>query len=320
MRSTTMAKMAKGATGRWAAGGLPVARARRRWRDASVGRARRALSSGTRASGSSEAGPLGSGVHQPGDIVNDRYEVRGVLGMGGSGGDCFVAERRSDGSKVAMKVLSFRDMRNWKQLELFEREAKTLQNLSHPGIPRYVDYFEVDTQDDKRFYLIQEIAPGVTLTRRVEEEGWRPNEGEVKEIALRLLDILEYLGSLRPPVVHRDLKPDNIVVDAAGGEAPAVYLVDFGGVQAAAGTTNNSTIVGTFGYMAPEQFSGAAGRNTDLYGLGATMLYLLSGGIHPNQFPQSRLKIDFEGRVVASEDVLDVLGGKFPPPRCRSRF
>ena len=318
MRST---KMAKGATGRWAAGGLPVARARRRWRDASVGRARRALSSGTRASGSSEAGPLRSGVHQPGDIVNDRYEVRGVLGMGGSGGDCFVAECRSDGSKVAMKVLSFRDMRNWKQLELFEREAKTLQNLSHPGIPRYVDYFEVDTQDDKRFYLIQEIAPGVTLTRRVEEEGWRPNEGEVKEIALRLLDILEYLGSLRPPVVHRDLKPDNIVVDAAGGEAGgAVYLVDFGGVQAAAGTTNNSTIVGTFGYMAPEQFSGAAGRNTDLYGLGATMLYLLSGGIHPNQFPQSRLKIDFEGRVVASEDVLDVLGGKFPPPRCRSRF
>ena len=219
MRSTTMAKMAKGATGRWAAGGLPVARARRRWRDASVGRARRALSAGTRASGSSEAGPLRSGVHQPGDIVNDRYEVRGVLGMGGSGGDCFVAERRSDGSKVAMKVLSFRDMRNWKQLELFEREAKTLQNLSHPGIPRYVDYFEVDTQDDKRFYLIQEIAPGVTLTRRVEEEGWRPNEGEVKEIALRLLDILDYLGSLRPPVVHRDLKPDNIVVDAAGGEA-----------------------------------------------------------------------------------------------------
>ena len=72
-------KMAKGATGRWAAGGLPVARARRRWRDASVGRARRALSAGTRASGSSEAGPRGSGVHQPGDIVTISTETLGAL-------------------------------------------------------------------------------------------------------------------------------------------------------------------------------------------------------------------------------------------------
>ncbi|UPR01153.1 serine/threonine protein kinase [Chloropicon primus] len=251
-------------------------------------------------------------IHRPGDVVADNYKVLDFLGDGGSGGNCFVAERQSDGKSLAMKVMSFRGLKSWKQLELFEREALVLQNLSHQGIPRYIDYFELDSESDKRFYLIQEIAPGVTLRERLEAEGWRPSEAEVKSIALQLLDVLEYLGSLRPPVVHRDLKPDNIIIDQAGGNR--VYLVDFGGVQAAAAGMNsvNSTIIGTFGYMAPEQFGGSAVKATDLYGLGATMLYLLSGK-HPNQFPQTRLKIDFSGQVEVSETMGDVLESLLEP-------
>ena len=63
--------------------------------------------------------------------------------------------RRPDGSEVALKALSLRSLRDWKQLELFEREAKTLESLSHPGIPRYVDYFEEDDPNDRAFVLVQ---------------------------------------------------------------------------------------------------------------------------------------------------------------------
>ena len=187
-------------------------------------------------------------IHQPGDLVADKYKVLSFLGTGGSGGDCFAAERETDGAKVAMKVMSFRGMKNWKQLELFEREARTLQNLSHKGIPKYIDYFEVDTENDKTFYLIQELAKGSTLAERI-EGGWRPNEAEVKAISVQILDILEYLSTLRPPVVHRDVKPDNILVDKDEGNQ--ISLVDFGGVQAAAANINsfNSTVIGTFGYV-----------------------------------------------------------------------
>ena len=188
-------------------------------------------------------------LHKPGDVVANKYRIVEDLGNG-SGGDCFVAEREEDDARVALKVLALRGMKNWKQLELFEREAKTLQNLSHPLIPKYIDHFEVDTEESGvRYYLIQEIATGTTLTERVENEGWRPSEAEVKAIAIQLLDILEYLGSLRPPVIHRDLKPDNIIIDKEDGNR--IALVDFGGVQAAA-PNSNSTVIGTYGYMAPE--------------------------------------------------------------------
>ncbi len=134
----------------------------------------------------------------------------------------------------------------------------------------------------------------------------------MKEIALQLLDILGYLGSLRPPVIHRDLKPDNILIDKENGNK--ISLVDFGGVQAAAANINsfNSTVIGTFGYMAPEQFGGTAAPASDLYGLGATLLYLLSGQ-HPNQFPQTRLKIEFGELVTVTESMRDVLDGLLEP-------
>ena len=106
----------------------------------------------------------GGALHEPGDVVDSgkcKYEVVSFLGNGGSGGDCFVAER--EGEQFAMKVMSFSGMKNWKQLELFEREARTLQNLSHPRIPKYIDYFEIDTETDKTFYLIQEIGKLFTL-------------------------------------------------------------------------------------------------------------------------------------------------------------
>jgi len=241
-----------------------------------------------------------------GEIVQGKYDYEVLRRLGsGSNGITYAANTLSGpqtGEEVAIKVLSLRGSRDWKAVELFEREAKTLAQLDHPGIPQYIDYFEVDTSSDRCFYIVQKLAPGDALQDMV-DGGWRPQEEEAVRITLSLLDILGYLGSMRPPVVHRDIKPANIIVDGKGGQ---VSLVDFGAVAAANPTQRmGSTIIGTYGYMSPEQFRGEVTPVTDLYGVGACLLFLLTGQ-SPSEFPQTRLKVDVSS-VVASPRVKAVL-------------
>ena len=225
-----------------------------------------------------------------GAVLGDRYAVDSVLGRGGNG-VTYRCRDKQTGHLVAVKVLSLKSLRDWKQLDLFEREAQTLENLDHPGIPKYIDSFEEDSEADRAFFLVQELAEGSSLEALV-SRGWRGDEREISRIALELLNILQYLGSRRPAVVHRDVKPSNIVV-GGGKSGGRVYLVDFGGVQAAAaaGDLPGSTVIGTYGFMAPEQFRGAAQPASDMYGLGATLLYLLSGR-PPSAFPVDRMRLD----------------------------
>ncbi|GAB4823289.1 hypothetical protein N2152v2_010335 [Parachlorella kessleri] len=239
-----------------------------------------------------------SGELKAGELLGNKYEVQEVLGRGANA-VTYKCKEQGSGTEVAVKALSLRSLRDWKQLELFEREGQVLKGLDHPGIPRYLEYFEEESEQDKGFYLVQELANGKSLADMV-ASGWRADEREVARIAAGVLAILEYLGSRRPPVIHRDVKPENIVIEGgrAGGK---VLLVDFGGVQgvAAAGDKLGSTIVGTYGYMAPEQFRGAAQPASDLYGLGATLLFLLSGQ-PPSAFPQDRLRLRFDGVAMSS--------------------
>lgn len=240
--------------------------------------------------GPSGARPQTTSDFSQGTVIGGRYEVDTVLGRGGNG----VTYRCTDsdtGRLVAVKALSLRSLRDWKQLELFQREAQILENLDHPGIPQYIDAFEEDTAADRAFFLVQELAAGESLEDMV-ERGWRADESEITRIATELLGILQYLSTRRPAVVHRDIKPSNIVIEG-GRTGGRVFLVDFGGVQAAAaaGEMPSSTVVGTYGFMAPEQFRGAARPASDLYGLGATLLYLLSGR-PPSAFPVDRMRLD----------------------------
>ncbi|KAL4447566.1 hypothetical protein ABPG75_004785, partial [Micractinium tetrahymenae] len=233
----------------------------------------------------------------PGTLLGGRYEVAELLGQGGNG-MTYLCRDTDRGHDVAVKCLSLRrqewhNLRDWKQLDLFEREAAVLRSLEHPGIPRYLACFEQDAERDRAFFLVQEAVQGASLAAMV-RSGWRPDEAEVARIAAELLRTLQYLDSRRPPVVHRDVKPENIVVEG-GTSGGRVFLVDFGAVQAAAAGADDvlsgSTVVGTFGYMAPEQLRGAASPACDLYGLGATLLFLLSGH-PPTAFHADRLRLD----------------------------
>jgi len=245
-------------------------------------------------------------LHRVGEVIGDRYEIIMPLGQGGSA-TTYAANDLWQKQKVAIKVLSLRSISEWKTLELFEREAKTLKNLNHPQIPNYLDYFTIETEEDKRFYLVQELAEGESLEQAV-RYGWRVTEEEVKAIALQMLDILNYLHRLNPPVIHRDIKPQNIIRNPDN----RIYLVDFGAVQALHNHTLAKTFVGTLGYMPPEQFRGEARPASDLYALGATLLFLLTHR-NPADLPQKRLKIDFRDRLATSEHFKDWLERMLEP-------
>ncbi|MEM9504200.1 MAG: serine/threonine-protein kinase, partial [Cyanobacteria bacterium P01_E01_bin.43] len=243
-----------------------------------------------------------------GTLVQARYQIMNVLGRGGSG-ITYRAEDAFTGRQVALKELSLKGLDDWKKLELFEREARVLKDLDHPAIPNYVDYFQVDTADNRLFYIAQEIAEGQSLAELV-ATGERFLETEVERIAAAVLEVLQYLHGLNPPIIHRDIKPQNLI----RGNDGRIYLVDFGAVQTAyrEATAFGSTVVGTYGYMAPEQFRGQAYPTTDLYGLGTTLLNLLTHQ-NPGDLPQKRLMIDFRPVITVSERFADWLDGLLEP-------
>ena len=195
---------------------------------------------------------------------------------------------------VVVKLLTFSDDFEWDDLKLFEREAQTLKALSHPAIPRYLDYLELKAEKGKGFALVQTYVAGKSLEEYL-QVGRTFAESDVKEIAKALLQILAYLHSRQPPVVHRDIKPSNILLaDRSAHSVGQVYLVDFGSVQTLAATRGGTiTVVGTYGYMPPEQFGDRAVPASDLYSLGATLIAVVTGK-HPADLPQKDGRIQFE--------------------------
>ncbi len=222
-----------------------------------------------------------------------RYEVQQLLGKK-AGRRTLLARDLQTQELVVIKLLSFGSDFEWDSLKLFEREAETLKNLAHPSIPGYLNYFEVNLPTIKGFALVQTYIPAQTLEQCL-QTGRTFTEAEVKQIAKALLEILVYLHGLYPPVIHRDIKPSNILLgDRSGNSIGQVYLVDFGSVQTVlAAETGTRTVVGTYGYMPPEQFGGRTVAASDLYSLGATLIYLVTGN-HPADLPQKDLRIQFE--------------------------
>lgn len=253
-------------------------------------------------------------LHQVGDIINQKYRIVDILGEGGIA-ITYLAEDLQTGDNLALKVLSLRRMNDWKKMELFSRESQILSQLNHSAIPQYIDYFQLETDNDNSFYIAQQLAPGKSLSELV-ENGYYFDESEIRYIAIQILDILIYLHSFSPPVIHRDIKPQNII----RGDNGKIFLVDFGAVADTYHNTvtGGSTVVGTFGYMAPEQFRGKAFPSTDLYGLGTTLLYLLTKKC-PSDLPQKHLKIDFGSQVDVSREFVNWLE-KILEPIAEDRF
>jgi len=206
----------------------------------------------------------------------------------------------ASGRKVALKELIFALVPTIEALEAFEREGKFLQRLEHPGIPRFVESFRLGTGVHTRLYLAQEFLEGVTLATRIEKQ--KLSETEFVYLAEQVLGILSYLHGQTPKMIHRDIKPANLILRPDG----TVALVDFGAARDLTATqTYGSTLVGTFGYMPPEQLGGTVDETSDLYALGASLLHAVTGK-RPESMFRRGMAID------ASEEKLPL-----SPPRRR---
>ena len=137
---------------------------------------------------------------------------------------------------------------------------------------------------------------------------------EIEQIAIALLDIVIYLHQRQPTIIHRDIKPSNILLtDRSGSNVGKVYLIDFGAVQNTAATEGGTiTIVGTYGYMPPEQFGGQTVPASDLYSLGATLIYLATGK-HPTELPSKDGRILFADLVNLNPSLIGWLNKAIEP-------
>lgn len=226
-----------------------------------------------------------------GPLLAGRFRLGPRLGRG-SQAETFIAKDQKSNTEVVVKRLKLTGA--WKQFDLLEREAKVLGQLRHPGIPRYHATIE---EPAGTFNLVMQLMPGEDL--RALTARRRLSMVELRDILLRALELCDYLHSRTPPVIHRDIKPSNLVRAPDGKLA----LVDFGGVLDAARERGGSTMVGTFGYMAPEQLHGQCTPATDLFALGATIV-ALAGGIEPEEVPRKGLRMDLDKHLPALDSDL----------------
>ena len=216
-----------------------------------------------------------------GTLRSGRYAVIGELGSG-SQAETLDAVDKLNGRAVAIKRFQVRGAKSWKDVELAEREARVLATLSHPNLPVYIEHFE----EDGALYLVMEKIDGETLAS-LRRRRTTLTHADVARFLTDADSVLSYLHSRVPPIIHRDIKPGNVIRRHDGSFA----FVDFGSVRDQLKPEGGSTVVGTFGYMAPEQFQGRALPGSDVYAVGATALSLVTGR-EPEDLPHRGLAID----------------------------
>jgi len=204
------------------------------------------------------------------------YVVTGELRESGSA-STYAVRRESDGASFVLKRLAIANLEHWKQFDLFEREVAALKAIEHPFVPRWVDSHLDESAG--LFIAVQTRVEGTTLREILRTRGGLTAQ-EVENFLRQALGILSHLHERAPQIIHRDINPSNVMI--AGGQ---VYLIDFGAVKVGDAQSTSMTTVGTFGYMAPEQLLGRATVQSDVYGLGMTMLAMATG-MEPASMPQ----------------------------------
>ena len=193
-----------------------------------------------------------------------QYQILKTLGQGGMGTTYLAWD--------TAKLLVLKEMNTDmaaipKAQELFEREAKILQSLHHPGIPEYYDFFVASG----RKYLAMELIHGQDLDLYVMERG-KVTLAQAIDWMMQLCEILGYIHQQQPPLIHRDIKPANILVRTIDKR---IFLLDFGAVKEIG--TLGGTKIGAPDYMAPEQNNGQPCTQSDLYAIGPTLIFLITG-------------------------------------------
>ena len=233
-----------------------------------------------------------SDVFQPEQVLSGRYRVLRKIGGGGMA-DVYLCEDLTLGRRVALKVLLQRLLDDPNFVERFRREAKAAAGLNQANLVSIYDWGEVDGT----YFIVMEYVEGETLKDLVRRQG-RLGGSEAVRIALQLLAALEFAH--RTGLVHRDIKPQNVMLDRDGN----AKVTDFGIARAGdSGMTEAGSILGTAQYLAPEQARGQqVDERSDLYSVGIVLYEMLTG------------RVPFEGKGY-SEVVLKVIAAPFPSLR-----
>ncbi|NJL05134.1 MAG: serine/threonine protein kinase, partial [Chloroflexaceae bacterium] len=216
---------------------------------------------------------------QPGMELIGRYTIQQVIGAGGFG-TVYRATDTLDERDVAVKSLALDALptANHTQVQLnFKREAKLLYTLSHPTLPRVSNYF-IETNDA---YLVMDYIAGQNLADLLDSSPGRPFDAATAiAVILPVLDALAYLHTHDPPIIHRDIKPGNIILTPQ----QTVYLVDFGLAKLDQGVRHTVATAGyaSAGFSSPELYIRQVDPRADLYSVGATLYALLTGQVPPS--------------------------------------
>ncbi len=226
-----------------------------------------------------------------GSILQNRYRIEGILGVGGMS---VVYRARDMRFKDVKRECAIKEMfqrapdsqTRMLNLRHFEREASLLAALSHPSIPKVYDFFE----ESGRVYLVQELVYGKDMEVMLDDKGEPFEELRVGNWAIQICDVLTYLHTHKPePIVFRDMKPSNALVTPED----RVVLIDFGIARLLDPSSRKGTMIGTEGYAPPEQYKGMAEPQGDIYALGATMHHLLT-----NSDPRQETPFTFQERPI----------------------
>jgi outer membrane protein assembly factor BamB/tRNA A-37 threonylcarbamoyl transferase component Bud32 len=210
---------------------------------------------------------------QPGQVLQSRYRILGILGVGGMGA---VYQARDLHFPTVPKLVAVKEVINIAQdqqmrettMKNFEREAEILATLNHPAIPQIYDFFSFGD----RAYLVMEFIQGKDMEAILNSTESFLSVDQVRAWAIELCDVLSYLHNHQPePVVFRDMKLSNVMID----HHRHVRLIDFG-IAKTFQMGQPGTMIGTDGYAAPEQYKGLASPVADIYALGASLHHLLT--------------------------------------------
>ncbi|MBL8258888.1 MAG: protein kinase [Candidatus Competibacteraceae bacterium] len=245
-------------------------------------------------------------------LLRGRYWLSEKLGES-EGVSTYLAIDHHTHQRCLIKQFFLEKANDWKSVELFEREIKTLKNLNHPHVPDYLDSFFNEEGHRQDLFLVREYLPGKTLIQHM-AEGRRFTEQEARSIALVLAELLCYLHRFSPPLIHRDIKPGSLLLS----EEEKIYLIDFAEVQDALKLSWGSTVAGTFDYQPPEQKRGKPVPASDIYSLGATLIHLLSG-LRPSRLLAKDQRLLFRAHVNVSEEFRNILE-KMVEPKLDRRY
>ncbi len=216
----------------------------------------------------------GTGTLAPGTLLQGRYRVLHRVSRGGMG-NIYLVEHTNLGDRMALKEIivtpAMSAAERAQASQQFQQEARLLAKLRHPNLPRVTDYFE----ENGRPYLVMDFIEGETLEERLARQNAPFTEAEVRAWGAEICEVLTYLHSQNPPIIFRDLKPANVMIDKQG----KLYLIDFGIARLFNPQKGTDTLrMGTPGYAPPEQYGGRGGTDprSDIYALGATLHHLIT--------------------------------------------